>query len=311
MGIVPGEEKREAEDLEGSWRSRPPDEDRVLPPLTAVFQPIVEVHDEGYRLHALEGLVRGPAGSPVESPAVLFEQVRRCGKEIEADRVCIATILRAASRIPTRAKISINVHIKTIMHDLDLPRLLRTELHAHEIDPSRLIVEIVEYSSDCVGENLAAGLAQVLRLGAKIAVDDLGAGDSNYRMILDCRPDYIKIDRYFVQNCHLDPSRRAVLESIVVLASRLGAQVVAEGVERTGELRVVSQMGINLVQGFLFGRPAPPGDLPVQGLLEGAIPPPEDASNSRPGGGPMGMKGQPSVHSPSILHPNPKRRNSA
>ena len=75
-------------------------------------------------------------------------------------------------------------------------------------------------------------------------------------MILDTRPDYFKIDGYFVRGCRSDFYRQAVLESIAGLAARFGARVIAESVEDEAELATVTRLGIDLVQGWLFGRAA-------------------------------------------------------
>jgi EAL domain-containing protein (putative c-di-GMP-specific phosphodiesterase class I) len=94
----------------------------------------------------------------------------------------------------------------------------------------------------------------------KIALDDIGLGHSNYQMILDARPDYLKIDRYFVQGCGRDPDRRAVVASIVKLANDLGGLVVAEGAENQDDLKTLGIMGVEFAQCFLFSPPMPTSD---------------------------------------------------
>jgi EAL domain-containing protein (putative c-di-GMP-specific phosphodiesterase class I) len=86
-------------------------------------------------------------------------------------------------------------------------------------------------------------------------------------MILDCRPDYFKVDRYFALGCAKDPYRQAVLESIHELAQRFGGRVVAEGVEVPDDLAAIQAIGIDLVQGFLFSPAAPLARLIESGLL--------------------------------------------
>jgi EAL domain-containing protein (putative c-di-GMP-specific phosphodiesterase class I) len=101
----------------------------------------------------------------------------------------------------------------------------------------------------------------------QIAVDDVGYGQSNYQMILDCRPDYLKIDRYLVSGSHADSYRRAILESIALVAQKFGAGIVAEGVECIPDLDTVLSLGINLIQGFIFCRPLPRSELIASDLL--------------------------------------------
>ena len=95
----------------------------------------------------------------------------------------------------------------------------------------------------------------------RIALDDIGTGQSNYRMILDAAPDCFKIDSYLVQTAHADYRRRSMLASIVQLARDLGSSVVAEGVEIAADLEVVMDLGISLIQGYIFSRPLPISEL--------------------------------------------------
>src|SRR5258706_11889872 len=101
----------------------------------------------------------------------------------------------------------------------------------------------------------------------RLAVDDVGAGHSNYNMILDCRPDAFKVDAYLVRGCHDDHHRQAVLESIGVLADRFGAQVIAEGVEFDNDLEALLRLGVHYVQGYLLARPMTAAALVESGLL--------------------------------------------
>jgi EAL domain-containing protein (putative c-di-GMP-specific phosphodiesterase class I) len=80
-------------------------------------------------------------------------------------------------------------------------------------------------------------------------------------MILECRPDYFKVDRYFVDGCHKDFHRRAVVASVAQLARPFGARVVAEGVEDPADLVALKRLGITLIQGFLFGMPLPAAEV--------------------------------------------------
>ena len=120
---------------------------------------------------------------------------------------------------------------------------------ANCIAPARLVVEIVEHTPFWNESIFAGSLAELRRAGVRIALDDIGVKHSNFRMALDCRPDYFKIDRYLVEGCRDDSSRRAVLESIAGLARKVGARVVAEGVSNPADLGAVTDLGIDLVQG--------------------------------------------------------------
>jgi EAL domain-containing protein (putative c-di-GMP-specific phosphodiesterase class I) len=218
------------------------------------FQPIVRVHPDGSELYALEALARGPEGSSVARPDVLFEYARRKGEESAVDLICIAEALAASAAIPHRPLLSINIHGATLANVEHVAERLLEAARRYGIAPDQLMLEIVEHRASWAIETFKATLETLREAGVRIAVDDLGAGASNYRMIVDCRPDHLKIDRHVVHGCSRDPWRRAVLQSIVTLAQACDATPIAEGIEDTADLDLLLDLGINTVQGWLFAR---------------------------------------------------------
>jgi EAL domain-containing protein (putative c-di-GMP-specific phosphodiesterase class I) len=235
--------------------------DRILGPggLTVRFQPIVRVENGRSRVHGFEGLVRGPAGSTVEPADVLFDYVRRKREEVAVDRACIAAILAAARGLADDVRLSVNVHALTLARDSSFVDFILRHLETHAIEPARLTVEIVEHAHQWAGPALMEALRRMRALGVRVALDDVGQGQSNFRMIVDCQPDYLKLDAYFVRGVQHDPFRQAVLQSVAVLAARLGGEALAEGIEEKAEFETALALGISLFQGFYF---ATPGDSP-------------------------------------------------
>jgi len=233
--------------------------ERVLEPgaLGVVFQPVYEVHDSGLRPHYVEGLIRGPRDTSLEPPEILFEYARNKGREVELDRCCIATLLQAARRLPEPLRLGINVHASTLARDPEFLAFLGDTAAAAGIDVERLVFEIVEHVLPWDLQCFRTALEGLREIGVAIALDDVGRGQSNYMMILECRPHYFKIDRYFVHGAGSDFYRTALLASVAQLAFPFGARVVAEGVESQADLQAVCSAGIGLVQGFLFGQPGP------------------------------------------------------
>lgn len=225
--------------------------------LRTLFQPVIE--PELARVHYLEALTRGPAGSSFERADVLFEYARLCRAEARVDRACVAAACAEAGRLPGDASFALNVHASTLAGDPEFLAYLSDNLLLHGLEPERLVVEIVEHAPRFSGPLLTDGLDALRRIGARIALDDVGSGESNYRMMLDVAPDYLKLDRAIVRGCDADERRAAVIESLVLLARRFGARVVAEGVETVPELLAVERLGIELVQGHLFSVAAPLG----------------------------------------------------
>ena len=244
--------------------------------LTPMFQPIMRTSAVPASLHAYECLTRGPVGTNLEQADVLFEYVRRKRIEAPADRACVMAALQAASAIPGSPGLSVNVHAITLATDPDFSKMLAHVAGAAGIATGRLTVEIVEHSPALDTEAFLRGLERLRALDISIALDDVGLGESNYKMILDADPDYLKIDRYFISHWETEPRRRAIVESIVDLAHRFGAEAIAEGVERPEELEALRGLGIDLIQGYLFSRP-----VSIASLREGIADAPDDSPPER------------------------------
>jgi EAL domain-containing protein (putative c-di-GMP-specific phosphodiesterase class I) len=243
--------------------------DRLLTPgaLSVVLQPILDVSSQGYELHALECLTRGPRGTNLEGADMLFDYVRRKREEGTVDRLCIRSAIHTSSLLPGSHKISINVHASTLASDQQFIPFLEQTASAYALDTSRLIVEIVEHSRWWDGQALLATLDRLRDIGAAIALDDVGLGQSNLKMILDCRPEYLKVDRYFVSGVAKDPYRLVLLESLAKIAQKFGSHVIAEGVETAEDLERLRSLGIHLMQGYLFWGTGSPTEILRSGLL--------------------------------------------
>jgi EAL domain-containing protein (putative c-di-GMP-specific phosphodiesterase class I) len=229
--------------------------------LSVLFQPILELAGDSQRLHSVECLMRGPRGSTLESADVLFEYVRRKREEPQVDRACVAAAFAAARELPGALPLSVNVHAATLVRDPGFVPFLIEAAGRERIALERLVVEIVEHAPQWAGERLGEALGALRSRGVRFALDDVGLGRSNYRMIIETRPDFFKLDRYFIQGCAEDYHRQAVLESAVHLARKLDAEPVAEGVARRADLETVKGLGIRLVQGFLFLPPVAASEL--------------------------------------------------
>lgn len=232
--------------------------DVILHPgaLRAEFQPVVETDVTGAPTHYFEGLIRGPQGTNVERPEVLFGYARRKHAEAEVDRAALQTVLRHATGLPP-GSVGVNVHARTLATDLDFLPFLSDALMETGLAPERLVLELVEHGHPWDWSALKLNLDGLRSIGVRVAIDDFGTGQANYMMLMECRPDYLKVERHFVHGCHADERRQAFLESLASLGWRIGARVVAEGVEETVDLARVRAAGIGLAQGHLLGRPAP------------------------------------------------------
>ncbi|MGH8355832.1 MAG: bifunctional diguanylate cyclase/phosphodiesterase, partial [Pseudomonas sp.] len=148
-------------------------------------------------------------------------------------------------------------------------------LQAFGIPPSQVVIELTEHAPTEDFALLDTALHHYRAMGFSIALDDLGAGYSSLRLWSELRPDYVKIDRHFIDGIHQDAVKREFVGSILQMAKASRAQVIAEGIELPEELAVLAEMGLDLVQGYLLGRPQeqPPRDArTLLPRLESAMP---------------------------------------
>jgi len=235
--------------------------------LSVLFQPIVDVSGSEHGVHALECLIRGPKGTSLRSPEKLFALAREKGVEGTLDRACIGAALEAAATLPGQPDLSLNLHASTLSTDRELKEVLEAAASANSVETSRLIIEIVEQTPPRDLPTFRRVLDDLRRMGARIALDDVGLGHSNYGMILEVRPDYLKIDRFFVKGIRADFYRQAILESVCHLCHRVGARVIAEGIDNEADLETARAVGVDLLQGFLFSEPQPAAEYAAPGPM--------------------------------------------
>ncbi len=199
--------------------------DAILAPggLRISLQPIFDLSGPSERVAAVECLARGPAGTNLERANVLFEYVRRKKEETVVDRACVLAGLTVAGTLPHAIDIDVNVHASTLGRDPGFVSFLEEAAGGVGVDPSRIVVEIVEHFPYWDSVAFFDSLQAIRAAGMRIALDDVGAGNSNFSMMIDVEPDFLKIDRYLITGCDSHKYRRVVLESVHHLASRTGA----------------------------------------------------------------------------------------
>lgn len=230
--------------------------DAILVPgaLEVMFQPIVDCTSDRRTIFAFECLARGPAQTNARDAGVLFEYVRRKRAERLVDRLCVDNAFRHAHAVAPY-DISVNVHGSTLSSDAGFSRAVGEMARAAGVDPRTVVVEIIEQSGVMNDQQFTRSLGTLRDAGFRIALDDVGLGQSNYKMIIETRPDFYKIDRYFVGAVGNDNRRAAVVESVLELAARLGGRVIAEGVESRQVEGVLRLLGVELLQGYLYAPP--------------------------------------------------------
>ena len=216
--------------------------DGVVP----VFQPLVSLATG--QVSGYEALARFPH-PPARRPDEWFAVAQRVGlgPELEARALRAAT---EASGRPAGTFLSFNLSASALMSDIAIAAL--------PADLTDIVIEITENERVGDDDQLALRLEPLRKRGARIAVDDAGAGYSGLQQVMRIQPDIIKLDRSLVANVDTDPAKAALIDSFVRFARRTGATVCAEGIETPEELKVLADLDVTYGQGFGLARPAEP-----------------------------------------------------
>ena len=214
------------------------------------YQPIVDVQRR--TIYAHEALVRGPSG---ESAASVLAQVND-NNRYRFDQACRVKAIKGASALGMTENLSINFLPNAIYKPELCIRTTLAAANAHGFPLERIIFEVTEGERVEDGPWFAEILREYQRCGFKTAIDDFGAGYAGLSLLADFQPDLIKLDMGLVRSLDTDKARRSIVGHLVRMCAEMHIQVIAEGVETTGERDALRDAGISLMQGYLFARPA-------------------------------------------------------
>jgi EAL domain-containing protein (putative c-di-GMP-specific phosphodiesterase class I) len=214
--------------------------------ITVALQPIVSLADGGWR--GAEALAR--FGELGVTPDVAFTRAHAAGLGVELELLALRAALSHLEAVPPGVYVSVNMSPTGVL-DPRCADTLRDYAAAGDI-----VLELTEHASVDEYDALVDVLTPLRASGVRMAVDDVGAGYASFRHVLKLAPDIIKVDRFLVEGVAADPVRRALLRNIVSLAQDLGADVVAEGVEEPADLVALTDVGVDMAQGYLIARPS-------------------------------------------------------
>ena len=223
--------------------------------LSALFQPIMNISDGTFL--GFEGLIRGPADSPLHSPINLFAAAKQQGLSLEIEMLCRQIVLESFFMQDLPGKLFLNVSPEALTHPSFKDGQTLSYLETLGIDPQRVIIEITENQPTFDFEGMRNALLHYRNMGFQIAIDDLGEGFSSLRLWSELRPEFVKIDMHFVQGVNADPLKQQFIRSIQSIALSSGTRVIAEGIETDDEFGVVRDIGIACGQGYFIARPQP------------------------------------------------------
>lgn len=212
-----------------------------------VYQSIVDF-STGKNI-GLEALTRFEDVS-FESPDWIFREAESFGLKAELEIAVLDEPIKRTHQMSGDCYVSINVSPTTVATKA-FKDLVATAATDH------LVIELNE--ADTVDSYFALNnhLDKIRALGVSLAIDDVGSGYANFRHILELSPEILKLDISLIRDINISRKKQALAAAIIAYADEFGSKIIAEGVETDAELQVLQKLGINLIQGYLFSKPAP------------------------------------------------------
>lgn len=219
---------------------------RATSSLFMAYQPIIRTRDGS--IYGWEALLRTRESS-VPGPLVFLEMAERLGRIRDLGRLIRTSVAQTARR-NRGVMFFLNLHPDDLLDDTLYEPSSPMSILAPEI-----VLEITERSPVDSVPDVRERIKALRRLGFRLAVDDLGSGYAGLTSFASLEPDFVKLDRGLVADIDSQPIKRKLVSSITAVSRDMGIAVVAEGIETAGERSVVTDLGCDLMQGFLFRRP--------------------------------------------------------
>jgi EAL domain-containing protein (putative c-di-GMP-specific phosphodiesterase class I) len=226
------------------------------------FQPIVELATENLREY--ECLFRPDMPMLPQSISAIVQAAIDTNRSVELDLFIVRVILERAGAIQRRRqaagldpfRFAINLTPASLLDPSFEARAFADTVRAVGLTPRQLTLECTEQQAVSDVFPLKRQVKALRRLGFGFAIDDAGAGYASFALIAALRPSVIKIDREITHRIARDDAKQALVEAFVSFGRRIGAQLLAEGIETRRDLSTLRGLGVELGQGYLLGRPA-------------------------------------------------------
>jgi EAL domain-containing protein (putative c-di-GMP-specific phosphodiesterase class I) len=230
--------------------------------LISHFQPIIDLQED--KLFGYESLLRSGDNEKEISPGVLFQTANETGLHSLLDQRARETAIRCRKdQLPKGVKSFINFLPSTIYNPEFCLQHTFSFVEKYEVDPADLVFEVVETEKIVDVDHLKSVFAVYRREGMKVALDDVGAGFATLEMLSQLNPDYVKIDRSYIDHCDTNLQHQEFLRQVRHISKELGIRVLAEGIERKEELDYCKALGVDLAQGYYIGKPLKDAKVPL------------------------------------------------
>ncbi|WP_289281950.1 MULTISPECIES: putative bifunctional diguanylate cyclase/phosphodiesterase [unclassified Methylophaga] len=217
------------------------------------FQPIYSLDTEQVSHYECLIRMRGE-GNVIFYPKEFIPVAESMGLIHQIDFWVVAKVFELIVNMPENLSFAINLSGNVFL-DENLFKLVRDKLNQTQIDPNRIVFEITETYAISNFEQTRKMVSDLRALGCRFALDDFGAGFNSYSYLKHFPVDILKIDGGFITDLDNDPVDQQLVKSMIDIAHSLGKKTVAEFVERKSTLELLKSYGVDMVQGFLVGKP--------------------------------------------------------
>lgn len=223
--------------------------------LSTHYQPLGRLRDGEVVGH--EALLRGPRGHALAAPDALFAAAQAQGVGFDLEVHAVKLALKGWAQQGMAGQLFVNLSAGALSALLAHPvgHGIWGLIRDMGIPTGRLVVEITEHERVANLQRLLDAIQMLRRLDVQLALDDFGDGRSSLRLWAELKPDIVKIDKYFARDIASHPEKVQTITALRRIAETFGTQMVAEGLETPEELRALRDLGIELGQGYLLGRP--------------------------------------------------------
>lgn len=223
--------------------------------INPVYQPIFSLQDSG--IYGYEALSRISRPGGITNPEELFAKAQQYGLAYPLEMLCRRKALITAKSLEIPGKIFLNVCpsiLQTGEHERGITAAFLEDL---QIERSRITFELTERTIIEDYELFYRTLSHYREQGYSIAIDDLGSGYAGLKMLARLEPEYVKLASFLIASIDTSSTRQALVEALVTFCGKIGALVIAEGIERQEELDFLVSAGVPLGQGYLLAPPSP------------------------------------------------------
>ncbi len=222
--------------------------------ITPVFQPVIDL--QSGIVHGYEALSRVSQPSIIQNSEELFAKSGSYGLASSLELLCRKKALLKVRDLAVPGKIFLNVSpalFQSRDHERGITATLLEEL---KIERSRIVFELTERTVIEDYDLFLRGVAHYREQGYSIAIDDLGSGYAGLQTLSRLEPEYVKLSRFLIDSIDASSTKQALVESLVIFCNKIGALVIAEGIERPEEMEYLHSIGVHFGQGYLLGKPA-------------------------------------------------------